>query len=143
MLTKLQTKNFQSQWTVKYRSRLRCMLEGYVRDNYYVRFQTRSYLCCRENQTLKSIMTDGRTDAVFLFRQFWGRNSAPFPMGKHHHFSQLTQKNSQSKIPKKSELKSSFLIATKTNDFYIFTFVEDNTVSNCSLTSSDIKSNVF
>ena len=80
---------------------------------------------------------------VFLFRQFWGRNSAPFPMAKHHHFSQLTQKNSQSKIKKKSELVSSFLIATKTNDYYIFTFVEVNTVSNCSLTSSDIKSNVF
>ena len=73
----------------------------------------------------------GMPQAVFLFRQFWGRNSAPFPMAKHHHFSQLTQKNSQSKIQKKSELESSFLIATKTNDYYIFTFVEVNTVSNC------------
>ena len=84
-----------------------------------------------------------RCMTVFLFRQFWGRNSAPFPMAKHHYFSQLTQKNSQSKIPKKSEHESSFLIATKTNDYYIFTFVEVNTVSNCSLTFSDTKSNVF
>ena len=74
---------------------------------------------------------------------FSGNLGAELPMAKHHHFSQMTQKNSQSKIPKKSELEISFLIATKTNDYYIFTFVEVNTVSNCSLTSFDIKFNVF
>ena len=45
--TKIRHKNFQSQWTMKYRSMgtgLRCVLEEYVKDNYYVRFQTRSYL---------------------------------------------------------------------------------------------------
>ena len=44
--TKLRRKNFQSQWTVKYRSRApgQGAFEGYVKDNYYARFQTRSYL---------------------------------------------------------------------------------------------------
>ena len=43
--TKLRRKNFQSQWTVKVKATgLRCVLEGYVKDNYYARFQTRSYL---------------------------------------------------------------------------------------------------
>ena len=40
--TKLRHKNFQSQWTVKYRSG--APVEGYVKDNYYARFQTRNYL---------------------------------------------------------------------------------------------------
>ena len=40
--TKLRGNYFQSQWTVKYRSR--APLEEYVKDNYYARFQTGSYL---------------------------------------------------------------------------------------------------
>ena len=46
--TKLRCKICQSQWTVKYRSRSAgqgaCLkVEGYVKDNYYARFETRSY----------------------------------------------------------------------------------------------------
>ena len=51
---KLRRKNEQSQWSVKYRSRgtgSRCVLERYVKDNYYARFQTTSSHLCRENQT--------------------------------------------------------------------------------------------
>ena len=29
----------------------RCMLEGYIKDNYYSRFYSSSYPRCRENQT--------------------------------------------------------------------------------------------
>ena len=39
--TKLRRKFFQSQLTKG--TGLRCVLEGYVKDNYYPRFQTRSY----------------------------------------------------------------------------------------------------
>ena len=44
--TELRRKNFQSvdrEILVK-GTGLRCVLEGYVKDNYYARFQTRSYL---------------------------------------------------------------------------------------------------
>ena len=39
--TKFRHKICQSQWTVKYGSR--CVLEGYVKDNYYARFETHRY----------------------------------------------------------------------------------------------------
>ena len=41
--TKLRSKICQSQWTVKYRSRSVGVPEGYVKDNNYARFETRSY----------------------------------------------------------------------------------------------------
>ena len=44
--TKLRSKNFQSQWTVKISVKgtgSRCVLEVYVKDNNFARFQTRSY----------------------------------------------------------------------------------------------------
>ena len=33
-------------------TRSMCALKGHVKDNYYARFHIRSYLRCRENQTL-------------------------------------------------------------------------------------------
>ena len=72
-------------------------------------------------------------------RSFFG----PIPNGKTPPFFPIDPEKIPNKKFPKNQLESSFLIATKTNDYYIFTFVEVNTVSNCSLTSSDIKSNVF
>ena len=77
------------------------------------------------------------------FHAILGPKFGPIPNGKTPPFFPIDPEKFPIKNSKKSELESSFLIAKKTNDYYIFTFVEVNTVSNCSLTSSDIKSNVF
>ena len=77
------------------------------------------------------------------FQAILGPKFGPIPNGKTPPFFPIDPEKFPIQNSKKSELESSFLIATKTNDYYIFTFVEVNTLSNCSLTSSDIKSNVF
>ena len=41
------TKSVEREMKVKC-TRLRCLLEGCVKDNYYARFHLHSYHCCRE-----------------------------------------------------------------------------------------------
>ena len=77
------------------------------------------------------------------FQAILGPKFGPIPNGKTPPFFPIDPEKFPIKNAKKSELESWFLIATKTNDYYIFTFVEVNTVRLCSLFSSDIKSNVF
>ena len=78
------------------------------------------------------------------FQAILGPKFGPIPNGKTPPVFPMDPEKFPIKNSKKNQnFESSFLIATKTNDNYIFTFVEVNTVSNCSLTSSDIKSNVF
>ena len=78
------------------------------------------------------------------FQAILGPKFGPIPNGKTPSFFPIDPEKFPIKNSKKIRaLKIRFLIATKTNDFYIFTFVEVNAVSNYSITSSDIKSNVF
>ena len=49
--SRLNVKFWQSQWSVKCRSRAAlhcCVLEECVKGNYFARFHTHSYHCCRE-----------------------------------------------------------------------------------------------